>query len=663
MKIFPRLIFLSSIIFASAIAAMAQAPPAPPKPAPSGTIQDVPPRIIGVVSWREFTHEAGNFSVMMPDKPFELSQTVESEIGKIPVHTFTAQEGTLIYLAMYAEYPIALDTPGTAKTSLNNARDLMLSKRNGKLISETEISFGKYAGRELKAKVDGGVMRSRTYIVNQRMYMLMVSAAGDDNLKQLDLKKVDDFFVSFKFLNEPQPIEGGAPSMSRLKSEIDNLELPADFVDRPVSWREVASPELGFTVWMPSEPFRKKVPLNPNDRRLDISLWMARSENSIYQMIVQPILATPSNEDHRKLFFRSLLDGILSGGEVKLEGEKPISFEGYPGREYKLRVSSGLGTGRAYIIGAAIYLMLTLPAKKPVESKDESAEIARFFDSFRLTKDPDAAPAAGAAATSWREIAEPGHGFKVLLPGEPKKDSSYSQGVWSYTLLSVADGILYMVTRQRLPFSPDSHYGGESFYKTYIDSFAKSGGFELTGETSVVLDGREGREYKLKKNEKAGVARVFLTGLDVYSISAIAVLREASAKSISTFLDSFKLIEKSPKDEFAGPPAQSMTNPGKPEILEGTVKISGGPILDKAVKKVEPDYPPIAKAARAQGKVIFNITTSGEGKVIQAEIIQGHPLLRDSVLQAVKQWEFKPTEISGVQAKVSAVLTFEFTLK
>jgi protein TonB len=100
--------------------------------------------------------------------------------------------------------------------------------------------------------------------------------------------------------------------------------------------------------------------------------------------------------------------------------------------------------------------------------------------------------------------------------------------------------------------------------------------------------------------------------------------------------------------------------PRKPETREGTVKVSGGPMLNSATKKVEPDYPPIARAAGAGGKVRVNITISD---IIDAEIIEGHPLLRDSVLQAVKQWEFKPTELSGLPVKVVGVLTFNFTLK
>jgi hypothetical protein len=377
------------------------------------------------------------------------------------------------------------------------------------------------------------------------MYMLIVSVDGGDDPKQLDSKNVDDFLGSFKLLKEPAPAEGSGRAMSQVQSEIDNLNLPSDLAARPVSWREVPSPEFGFTVWMPSEPFRKKIPLNPNDGRLDINRWAARSENSIYQMIVQPILAAPKSDDDRNALFRSFLDGLLSGGKIQSEGAKPISFGAHPGREYKLRMGSSLGTGRMYIIGGGIYFLLALQDKKPVESKEISEEFARFFDSFKLTKEPDAVPVAGATTTLWREIIETEHGFKVLMPGEPDKDSSNSEGISNYSWASAGDGIVCVVTHQRLP-PPESQYESASFYETFIDSYAQSGGFEIAGAANVVLEGREGREYKLKKNEKAGVIRVFLAGLEIYSVSAITVSPEAGATSISKLLDSFKLVKKSP---------------------------------------------------------------------------------------------------------------------
>src|SRR4030095_15154425 len=167
MKATPRPASLLSIIFILATPGLAQTQQQPP-PA-----LGPPPKVILIEAWQEFKHEAGNFAVMMPGKPLEMSQTVESEMGKIPIYSFTAPRGALTYMAMYAEYPISIDTSEAAKVSLDNARDLLLSRRNGKSISEADISFGKYPGRELKAKIDEGMLRSRTYVVNQRMYMFM----------------------------------------------------------------------------------------------------------------------------------------------------------------------------------------------------------------------------------------------------------------------------------------------------------------------------------------------------------------------------------------------------------------------------------------------------------------------------------------------------------
>ncbi|MDQ3011508.1 MAG: energy transducer TonB [Acidobacteriota bacterium] len=92
------------------------------------------------------------------------------------------------------------------------------------------------------------------------------------------------------------------------------------------------------------------------------------------------------------------------------------------------------------------------------------------------------------------------------------------------------------------------------------------------------------------------------------------------------------------------------------------ISVSGGVLLGNAIKKPQPGYPPVAKAAKASGPVQVQITISEEGKVIDAQVISGHPLLRDAALDAARQWEFKPTELSGAPVKVQGTLTFNFTL-
>src|SRR5262249_50787027 len=105
-------------------------------------------------------------------------------------------------------------------------------------------------------------------------------------------------------------------------------------------------------------------------------------------------------------------------------------------------------------------------------------------------------------------------------------------------------------------------------------------------------------------------------------------------------------------------PTPAPTAPPKRQIT-----VSGGVLQGSAIKKVQPPYPPIAKAARAAGAVQVQVTISEEGRVIEAAVIGGHPLLRDAALQAARQWVFKPTELSAVPVKVQGILTFNFTLQ
>ena len=86
----------------------------------------------------------------------------------------------------------------------------------------------------------------------------------------------------------------------------------------------------------------------------------------------------------------------------------------------------------------------------------------------------------------------------------------------------------------------------------------------------------------------------------------------------------------------------------------------GGPA--NAVKRVQPSYPPIAKAAGAEGVVAVQIVVDEQGNVASARAVSGHPLLRDASVDAARQWVFKPTVVGGKPAKVSGVITFSFVL-
>ena len=106
----------------------------------------------------------------------------------------------------------------------------------------------------------------------------------------------------------------------------------------------------------------------------------------------------------------------------------------------------------------------------------------------------------------------------------------------------------------------------------------------------------------------------------------------------------------------------SLAQTGKTSDAEIAVRKPGIALEQEATKKIEPVFPPIAKAARASGAVKVEVTIDKAGRVISARVLSGHPLLRDAALTAARQWEFKPTIVSGKPAKVIGILIFNFVL-
>ena len=90
--------------------------------------------------------------------------------------------------------------------------------------------------------------------------------------------------------------------------------------------------------------------------------------------------------------------------------------------------------------------------------------------------------------------------------------------------------------------------------------------------------------------------------------------------------------------------------------------ISGGVLNGKAISKPAPPYPAVAKAARASGVVVVQITVDEEGKVVSASAVSGHPLLRQAAVQAAHQARFSPTLLSGQPVKVTGTITYNFVM-
>lgn len=110
----------------------------------------------------------------------------------------------------------------------------------------------------------------------------------------------------------------------------------------------------------------------------------------------------------------------------------------------------------------------------------------------------------------------------------------------------------------------------------------------------------------------------------------------------------------------APPEPPEMPEPPRPEPPKFT-RVSGGVLAGKAVKRVQPEYPKMAKDAKIEGSVVVEVTIDERGNVIKARAVSGHPLLRDAAVSAARQWTFSKTLLAGVPVKVIGTLAFTFS--
>ncbi len=103
--------------------------------------------------------------------------------------------------------------------------------------------------------------------------------------------------------------------------------------------------------------------------------------------------------------------------------------------------------------------------------------------------------------------------------------------------------------------------------------------------------------------------------------------------------------------------------PPPPVVISGNaVRKSGDVLQQTAIRRVQPSYPALAKAAQVSGAVIVEILIDEEGNVASARAITGHPLLKDAAVAAARRWKFLPTELSGEPVQAIGTITFKFSL-
>jgi TonB family protein len=104
------------------------------------------------------------------------------------------------------------------------------------------------------------------------------------------------------------------------------------------------------------------------------------------------------------------------------------------------------------------------------------------------------------------------------------------------------------------------------------------------------------------------------------------------------------------------------TNTVKTETADVSSPLKVGSLLEFAVQKTNPVYPPTARTLRQTGIVRVEVMVDEEGKVTAVQNLSGPALLQTAAKDAVKKWKFKPFLRDGQPVKATGFLSFNFNL-
>ena len=80
------------------------------------------------------------------------------------------------------------------------------------------------------------------------------------------------------------------------------------------------------------------------------------------------------------------------------------------------------------------------------------------------------------------------------------------------------------------------------------------------------------------------------------------------------------------------------------------------------IRRVQPEYPALARSARIQGQVVLSAVISREGNIENLRVLIGHPMLVRAAIEAVSKWRYKPYILNNEPVEVETQVTVNFSL-
>lgn len=153
--------------------------------------------------WEEFTYDSGNFRIALPATPVEdvIPADAEAGTGESGAVFLDTNGNTVGYGAFYRDYPDipSPDNSEAIAAFLDDFRDDFVANGvlEGQFLREREIEIAGYPGREMEVIGAEGFLKTRVYLVGDRLYMLVVASMTEEAYPETG----DRFLDSFELLD------------------------------------------------------------------------------------------------------------------------------------------------------------------------------------------------------------------------------------------------------------------------------------------------------------------------------------------------------------------------------------------------------------------------------------------------------------------------------
>jgi len=154
-------------------------------------------------TWKKYKYEDLAMVAYFPEEPSRTMQQVDSELGVLDMHMVMLQpsfsDDNALYGMIRSDYPESFFADADAElydSVLEGSVEGAVTNVNGDLVSDENITFNGYPGRNIKIKIEGAYIYMRAILINHIMFINQVicETPNDGN------DSIERFLESFEIL-------------------------------------------------------------------------------------------------------------------------------------------------------------------------------------------------------------------------------------------------------------------------------------------------------------------------------------------------------------------------------------------------------------------------------------------------------------------------------